>query len=236
MVPPNVIFEIQDCTEADWCRKPGSYDMIHESMMVGALASHSKLMQTARRYLKPGRGWLECHEVEVEVFSDDNTIPPNWPFTNWFRGHREGYASFRNPSTLNVADKLMRMMQDAGYVDIHERVDKIPMNPWPKAPFLKEVGQMWEMNWVEGLSGFSNKAYGPEGLGWTQNELEVFLIDVRKAIRDRTVHAYQKYHAVWGRRPSEEEEKLMRLNAKMGAKKGESLKSDMGPPPLPKKK
>lgn len=90
-----------------------------------------------------------------------------------------------------------------------QRVDRIPMNPWPKDPSLKKMGRLWEANWLDGLSAFSYKLFGPEGLGWSQHELEVFLIDVRKCVRDRNVHAYQKVYVVYGRRPSEAEEKVM---------------------------
>ena len=219
-------------------------------MLVGSLPSHSKLMQTARRYLKPGKGWLECLEIQFNVSCDDDTIPSNWALSEWFKCHREGYSNFRSPRTLTISDKLVKVMEEAGFVDIQERVDKIPINPWPKDPFLKRVGQMWETNWLEGLAGFSNKMYGPDGLGWSQNELEVFLVDVRKCIRDRNVHAYQKFHVVWGRRPSEEEEKTLKKPVKIvGPKKpGETAKSEtsksasgqgktnMGPPPSPKGK
>lgn len=124
------------------------------------------------------------------------------------------------PRPIAVADKLANWMRDAGYVDIHERVDKIPLNSWPKDPYLKHIGRLWEANWLEGLSAFSYKAFGPEGLGWTQNELEVFLVDVRKCIKDRNVHAYQKMYVVYGRRPSEEEERIMRKPGKLATPKG----------------
>lgn len=127
------------------------------------------------------------------------------------------------PRQLRVADQLATWMRDAGYVDIHERVDKIPMNSWPKDAFLKHVGRLWEANWLEGLSAFSYKLFGPDGLGWTQNELEVFLIDVRKCIKDRNVHAYQKMYVVYGRRPTEQEEaKTMKKPSKAVSAKGGS--------------
>ena len=61
-----------------------------------------------------------------------------------------------------------------------------------------------------GLPGF---LYKPliHGLGWTREKTELFLVDVRKAIKDRHVHAYHRVHVVYGRRPSAEEERRMLL-------------------------
>jgi hypothetical protein len=184
-------------------------DYIRSAIMLGALPSYSKLIKNARRYLRQGNGWLECHELLPEIYCDDNTVPPNWPFQAWQSYLEEGSTRMENPRPLRVADKLATWMREAGFVDIHERVDKVPMNSWPKDPLLKHIGRLWEINWLDGVSAFSYKIFGPEGLGWTRNELEVFLVDVRKCIKDRNVHAYQKMYVVYGRRPSEEEEKLM---------------------------
>ena len=209
LVPPKVNFEIHDCTETDWCRPLASLDYIHAAVMLGSLPSYSKLIKNARRYLRPGEGWLECHEMMPDICCDDDTIPPSWPFRAWQSYLEEGITKMESPKPMRVADKLAVWMREAGYVDIHERIDRIPINSWPKHPFLKTIGRLWEANWLDGLAAFSYKLFGPEGLGWTQNEIEVFLIDVRKCIKDRNVHAYQKMYVVYGRRPSEEEEKVM---------------------------
>lgn len=215
LVPPKVSFEIQDCTETDWCRPLASLDYIRTAVMLGALPSYSKLITNARRYLTPGVGWLECHEMLLpEICCDDDTLPPNWPFQLWQAYLEEGTTKMEPPRPIRVADKLATWMRHAGYVDIHERVDKIPMNSWPRDPFLKHIGRLWEANWLDGLSGFSYRLFGPDGLGWSQNEIEVFLVDVRKCIKDRNVHAYQKMYVVYGRRPSEEEEKVLKKASK----------------------
>jgi ubiquinone/menaquinone biosynthesis C-methylase UbiE len=220
LVPPKVSFEIQDCTELDWCRPLASLDYIHTAIMLGSLPSYSKLIKNARRYLRPGSGWLECHEMLPSIACDDNTVPPNWPFREWHDYLEAGTERLNTPRPIRVADKLATWMREAGFVDVHERVDKLPMNPWPKDPFLKHIGRLWEGNWLDGLSAFSYKLFGPDGLGWTQNELEVFLVDVRKCIKDRNVHAYQKMYVVYGRRPSEEEERaLMKKPGKVASGK-----------------
>lgn len=44
-------------------------------------------------------------------------------------------------------------------------------------------------NFSDGLSGLSMAVF-TRGLGWTQEELEVFLVEVRKSIKDTKIHGY----------------------------------------------
>jgi hypothetical protein len=49
---------------------------------------------------------------------------------------------------------------------------------------------MWsEQNFCGGLYGLSVALF-TRALGWTPTELEVFLADVRKDLRNRQIHAY----------------------------------------------
>lgn len=44
-------------------------------------------------------------------------------------------------------------------------------------------------NFSTGLAGLSMAVF-TRGLGWSQEELEVFLADVRKSMKDPNVHGY----------------------------------------------
>jgi hypothetical protein len=63
-----------------------------------------------------------------------------------------------------MANTVKQAYEEAGFVDVHERVFKMPINAWPKDERLKELGRMWERNLLSGLSGFSvllfNRAFG----------------------------------------------------------------------------
>ncbi len=52
---------------------------------------------------------------------------------------------------------------------------------------------------MDGLSGLSRRPL--MALGWTQLQIEMFLVDVRKAVGDESVHAYCTLHVVHGRKP-----------------------------------
>lgn len=209
-VPNNVHFEIDDCSADDWNRTPNSYDLIHTALMMGTTLTFYELIKTAKRYLKRGTGWLECLELDLGPFCDDGTMPKDWAVTRMIQTSEEASAMGSKP--LQIATKLAPWMHQAGYVDIRVQIKQMPLNPWPRDPFLKQLGRDWEMQCLAGLSGWTYKLYGG-ALGWTREQIEVFLVDVRKAYRDRHVHAYHRVYVVCGRRPSEDEERRMGMPA-----------------------
>ena len=98
MVPENVTFEMQDCVDSDWCRPLGSIDLIHSRFMAGSLESYNHLIRTAKKYLRPGTGWLELHEIHPKPVCDDGTMPPDWKFAEW--ESKLNYASKKYTQTL----------------------------------------------------------------------------------------------------------------------------------------
>ena len=73
------------------------------------------------------------------------------------------------------------------------------------------MGEWYAKNLSHGLPGFSYKLLGSEGLGLSREEVELKIMEVRKCLEDKNpVHAYLRYFVVYGRRPSEEEERRMR--------------------------
>jgi SAM-dependent methyltransferase len=206
-VPANVHFEIHDCAEEDWVRPLGSVDYCHVRFMAGSLVSYRALIRATRRYLRPGTGWLECHELHPQPVSDDNTIPEDWALKVW--EEQLDHAATRSispPRAVRLAGDVKTWMEEAGYVDIHEHISKIPLGSWPKDKRLKMIGGWWLANWIAGLPGFTYKLFSTEGLRWSREEIEVMLADVRKAALRKDVHSYQRYYVVYGRRPSRDEE------------------------------
>jgi len=85
--------------------------------------------------------------------------------------------------------KNKAMLEEIGFVDVHETLHKWPLNTWPKDEKLKELGAWTFQNIMNGMEGFS-LAFLSRGLGWSRPEIELLLIDVRKCLRDRSIHAY----------------------------------------------
>jgi hypothetical protein len=56
-------------------------------------------------------------------------------------------------------------------------------------------------NFSAGLSGLSIAVF-TRGLGWTQEETELFLIEVRKSMKDLNIHGYYPIYVVYGQKPA----------------------------------
>ncbi|KAH8602185.1 putative Trans-aconitate 2-methyltransferase [Bisporella sp. PMI_857] len=168
-VPENVHFFIDDASEPDWVLPPQYFDYIHTRMLLGAFEDFKDIISKSFHYLKPG-GWMESQELMSTPYCDDGTMPPNWPFMEWIKYGDKAAMDANRP--LRIANKLKRWYEEVGFVDVQEKVFKLPMNPWPKDKHLKALGRMSEDNWLAGLSAFSMAPFSRE-LEWSKNEIEV---------------------------------------------------------------
>ncbi len=176
--------------------------------MFGSLSSFKSLIENSFKYLNPGSGFLECQEWLLDLYCDDNTLQnaKDYAFGEWVNyAHEASEQSLDPPRPLRIAHKIKGWMEEAGFVDVHEKIDMVPVNGWSKDPHLKNVGKWHMANWLNGLGGFSYGLFGPMGFGWSPTEIEVFLINVRKSLQNRKVHAYQNFYIVTGRKPGEDE-------------------------------
>ncbi len=79
--------------------------------------------------------------------------------------------------------------EERGFEEVTEVVYKMPCNPWPKDQRLKLIGAFEMENLLFGLSGMVTRLFS-KALKWTPEQVQVFLVDVRKEIKNRNVHAY----------------------------------------------
>lgn len=196
-VPANVQFIIDDAEQADWAIPENYYDFVHTRILEGCFLDMGAVIKTAFKHTKPG-GYLESQELNPYPHSDDGTMPNDWPFMRYVEKLQE--ASLEVGRELNIAPKLRGWFEAAGFVDIQQRVFKAPIGRWPKDPDMKDLGHWWAENMSVGLAGFS-LAYFSRALGWSAEEIELYLVDVRKSLTDRDVHAYHRMYVVWGRKP-----------------------------------
>ncbi|KAK4138102.1 S-adenosyl-L-methionine-dependent methyltransferase [Trichocladium antarcticum] len=191
-VPPNVRFFVED---SDY---PAEFDYIHTRATSGCFSDmKSQVIQRAFDHLKPG-GWLECQEFSATLLSDDDTISPDWPFKWW---SDDFISSSRNANRqTEVAGDLKDYLREVGFVDVHETVFKLPIGAWPKETRAKHLGMLWQRNILEGLSAFSLGFFN-RFLGRSPEQIELSLVEVRRSLYDRKVHAYHKFFVVCGRKP-----------------------------------
>ncbi|KAI2794541.1 hypothetical protein POX_a01140 [Penicillium oxalicum] len=204
-VPENVHFLVDDAAEEEWLWEADYFDFIHVAHMTGAMASFKDLLRQSFKHLKPG-SYIECHELDPKPKCDDGTMPPENPdgfssyaFHDWYDLNMRASQEIEPTRQFRIAPRIERWMKEVGFVDVKQQVFKIPVNTWPTDKRLKHIGQWSETNWLEALAGWSYKPF--LALGWSKSEIEVFLVDVRKSIQDRNVHAYMDFFVVTGRKP-----------------------------------
>ena len=96
---------------------------------------------------------MESQEPHCDVECDDAPLPPNHALKRWW--DEMCRTSAEAGRALHITPMIKQMYIDAGFVDVHEKVYKIPMNGWPRVPRLKRLGELWHHNVEEGMSGLS---------------------------------------------------------------------------------
>lgn len=102
--------------------------------------------------LEPG-GWFEAQDLLSEIMCDDDSMPDDYPLKVHFDDIEDATESAGRP--LRVVHKYRQDLIDVGFVDVVERVYKIPVNGWPRNRRYKELGMLWEENFLKGISAFT---------------------------------------------------------------------------------
>ncbi|KIW01727.1 uncharacterized protein PV09_06904 [Verruconis gallopava] len=199
-IPPNLQFEIDDCTE-EWLYAKDSFDFIHVRCLYGSIADWPAFYKQVFSHLKPG-GWIEQVEGSVVPKSDDGTVKPGSPLHKW--GELSLKCGDLFGKTLLVVDEAKQNIIDTGFIDVVEHRYKWPIGDWPRDPHLKEIGMYNRLFWEDGIEGWSMYLL-TNVLKWSREEVMVYLAQVRSALRDRSIHAYIEISVVYGRKPPKRE-------------------------------
>ena len=138
------------------------------------------------RSLEPG-GYLELAEVQVPFDCDDGTALETHAHMRWFRLIVEASEKMGRPFVQPTL--LKEQMEKVGFEDVRVRKDIWPVNPWPKGRRWKELGMVVLENFDAGLESFSYMLC-MKGLGWSKEEVDKLLVEVRKNLKDRSIHLY----------------------------------------------
>ncbi|KAK0388573.1 hypothetical protein NLU13_4816 [Sarocladium strictum] len=196
-VPPNVSFVVDDLEE-EW-NYNYKFDFIFARMLTGSISDWPRLFAQSFEFLEPG-GWMECQDISLPGHSDDGTLKDDSLTQEWARNMLEAASRFGRYA--DSARHYKKQMQDAGFVNVTELIYKWPMNRWPADPHYKELGFWNNQNMVNDLSGLSMALFN-RGLGWSPEEIEVFLVKVRAEMNDRNIHTWWPIHVVYGQKPED---------------------------------
>jgi len=195
-VPVNVHFEYDD-VEKEWTYLH-KFDFIFSRYMIASILDWPKLVANIYDNLAPG-GWAEFQDYDLMPVSDDGTVKPTDDAVEWSRLFIKACKQIKREPC--PGPELERWVKDAGFINVTHRKFKIPYNSWPKDPHLKEIGRFMLANTLDGLHGFSVRPLC-DVLGWTEEEVLVLLVGVRKQLLDwKNWHGYLEYHVVYGQKP-----------------------------------
>ncbi|KAG6361840.1 hypothetical protein INS49_010069 [Diaporthe citri] len=198
----NVFFSADDFEE-DWTDYPeNAFDYIHMRYTAFSIKDPAALLQRVMKHLKPG-GYIEFQELTYWPRSDDNTLTETTPYA--FRDFcyyvQLGVANLG--LDLHMINRLPQGLRDAGFDDVTEARHKLPIGRWARDRRQRQKG-IWFLRMIlmEGLSAIAKRPL-TQGLGWKAEQVEMFLVDVRKSLNDTSVHAYFPFSVVYGRKPLE---------------------------------
>lgn len=194
-IPPNLKFEIDDIDE-DWTYSQ-PFDYIHSRMMNVSVKNWPEYLRKIFENLTPG-GYAELQDVDVFMRSDDNTLTEDHALRKW--GILLDKAAQEHGTPFIETDRFKPLMAEVGFVDVKETPFKWPINRWPKEKRFKELGEWSNLN-TDGLLEGLSMALFTRCLGWTAEEVSVFLVDVRKDLNNPKIHAYWSIRSVYGRKP-----------------------------------
>jgi len=198
-VPPNCKFEIDDAT-AEWTFAENSFDLIYVRGLFGSIRDWDAFYKQAYKHLKPG-GWYEQTEASVYLLSDDNTIPPSHIFKRWSDIFVE--TGEKMGKTFQILDRSRQHALDAGFVNVEEKRFKMPVGGWPRDPKLKDVGRWHLLDCYQGIEGWA-LALLTRVMGWSVEDVQLFLAEMRLGLKDRKVHGYTSVSIVYGQKPLED--------------------------------
>ncbi|KAF5970482.1 zinc finger transcription factor ace1 [Fusarium bulbicola] len=194
-VPPNLRFEIDDATQP-WTWKDDYFSFVHIRYLFGAIRDWSSLFSEAYRCCAPG-GWVQSGEADVTFRSDDGTTELEPVFKTYQKLFEDGSQISGNP--FFVHDLQLKAFEEAGFTDV-ETVDyKFPIGGWPKDSKLAEVGRFVKATLENDLEGYTLMMW-QDVCQWPKDEYQVFLMSLRKAIRNPKVHSYMTVRYVYGRK------------------------------------
>ncbi|KAK2871771.1 hypothetical protein FQN49_002853 [Arthroderma sp. PD_2] len=227
-LPPNCTFEVDDVTLCPWTYPQNHFDFIHVREMFGCIPDWDEFFQQCFQCMKPG-AYIEIVEHSVEPTSDDGTVGPKHFYTLWGKTVVEAGAAFGKSFTIWKESK--ERLKRAGFVDVVEVEYKWPMNGfvcfllpqgpgclsyqnrdsvangwkfrWSRDPKLRELGRWNQVRLHGGVEGYMLRLL-TVSLQWPYEEAQVFLAQMRAALRDYKTNAYLPGTIVYARKPTDE--------------------------------
>jgi hypothetical protein len=123
--------------------------------------------------------------------SDDGTLPEDSYIASW--GPTFIGCAKCTGRPIDVQLTMKEKIEKAGFVDVQEKLYKIPVGSWPKDKVLKDAGRVNMEHWKSGLEGWAmwllTKYGAPKP--WSAEEVLAYVAKIKNELMDPKMHIYQ---------------------------------------------
>lgn len=162
------------------------FDYIHSRMLMAGIRDWSKYFKQTWDNLKPG-GWMEVQEVLFPVCSVDDPVPRDSPLLKFSQLALEAAAKIGIDMT--IAPRFKESLAEQGFVNIRREAIKWAIGTWSKGKEEKNIGRWTRENTRQFITPMATTLF-TKNLGWSTDQVESFLVGVRKDVKDSTKHFY----------------------------------------------
>jgi SAM-dependent methyltransferase len=181
---PNCSFMTMDITH-DWdFADGGNFDFIHVRQL-GDIPDKKALIQSTFDNLKPG-GWVEFTEWIAHLHSPNHSLKGT-ALRRWNDLLEQGMRNLG--TTIKYPNQFKPFLQEVGYERIIETRHGAPTNACYPGKKLQRIGHLMTQNWLLILEPLSIPVF-TAGLGWTPEQVKLFLNDVRIEIANTQYHSF----------------------------------------------
>jgi hypothetical protein len=124
-------------------------------------------------------GWIELQDIG-ELASDDHDISRTG-LSQWYQTVVKAFEVISRG--VKEAENHAERLRTAGFEEVHNEINKWPINPWPKDPKLKQLGFWSRENMLDCLEAWAIVPF-TKFLGWTPEEVQVSLAKARADLKD----------------------------------------------------
>ncbi|KAH8696286.1 S-adenosyl-L-methionine-dependent methyltransferase [Talaromyces proteolyticus] len=194
-VPPNLKFEIDDYN-LDWLDVE-KFDLIHSRELLGTVPSWPDLYKKVFSALKP-TGWFDQAEPGLFFTSSYDTLGDDHVYHQW--GKLMVEAGQKSGMNFDIGPHLKGWLEDAGFINVTEIRVPWPIGNWAKDPHQQEIGVFNKIRLEQGILDFCSRRFS-NNMGWKPEELEIFGIKMRTALKTRKLLAHQWAYFVYAQKP-----------------------------------
>ncbi|KAJ5891132.1 S-adenosyl-L-methionine-dependent methyltransferase [Penicillium subrubescens] len=186
--------------EGQWPFTPKqAFHLIHAQSLGGVIADYDGFYANAFRHLLPG-GWLEVWENDFRFLTDN---PQNEArlvaLREWEMLMHQAAAKFGK--RINVVAEQKGLMHSAGFVQVEERIFKVPFGYWSDKPNLKLLGANYVFLMSRALEGYTLRLF-TKTLGWSKEDTDALISRVQEELKQEDLRLYSYFYLFLGQKPA----------------------------------